>query len=392
LTTALPPPPLRFWILSALGATAALGVLGSLLPVVSGRTAPPEARRAAAVAADEAAHRGPAPRFAPEELAGADHALSAALAAWSRQQSRFVLRRDFRPVADALWLAERAARGAARLAAERLQEAHLGAEEAIAEARALHAHASTLTEATALPPGPRAHLLRARLLLSEAESLLGEGEPEEAAACAEHSQTELRRALGPALEAAMRYTSAEQVRTWERWVEETRAWSRTTGRPAIVVFKEKNLLTVLRGGAPVRSYPADVGRNGLALKVHVGDLATPEGRYRVVSRKDRGQSRYYRALLLDYPNEEDRRRLAAAIRDGGVPPGTTLGGSIEIHGEGGRGRNWTDGCVAVSNADMDDLFPRIPVGTRVTIVGGDGKSGTFSDLLARVGGHAEVGN
>ncbi|HSD26878.1 MAG TPA: L,D-transpeptidase, partial [Vicinamibacteria bacterium] len=58
---------------------------------------------------------------------------------------------------------------------------------------------------------------------------------------------------------------------------------------------------------------------------------------------------------------------------------------IEIHGEGGRGQNWTEGCVALSNPDIDDLYGRVGVGTRVTIVGGDGSDGAFSDLLARVG-------
>jgi murein L,D-transpeptidase YafK len=110
-----------------------------------------------------------------------------------------------------------------------------------------------------------------------------------------------------------------------------------------------------------------------------------------VKKKDRGQSRYHRALLLDYPNAADRERFAAAKRRGEIPRGAGIGGLIEIHGEGGRGQNWTEGCVALSNRDMDDLFRRVGTGTRVTIVGGDGRDGAFSDLLARVGGGAENG-
>ncbi len=98
-----------------------------------------------------------------------------------------------------------------------------------------------------------------------------------------------------------------------------------------------------------------------------------------------GQSKYYRALLLDYPNDADRERFAAAQRRGEIPRDARIGGLIEIHGEGGRGQNWTEGCVALSNRDIDDLFPRVSVGTPVTIVGGDGGDGAFSDLLARVG-------
>jgi lipoprotein-anchoring transpeptidase ErfK/SrfK len=52
-----------------------------------------------------------------------------------------------------------------------------------------------------------------------------------------------------------------------------------------------------------------------------------------------------------------------------VPPGRGIGGLIEIHGAGGQGRNWTDGCVALVNPDMDRLFAAVGVGTPVTIVG-----------------------
>jgi hypothetical protein len=250
----------------------------------------------------------------------------------------------------------------------------------------VEAHAARLVAVTTLPPGQRARLQRARLLVREAEGLLREGEIETARERADLSRDGLHEALGPALAAAERYTAAEQIAIWRRWIEETRAWSRSTGRPAILVLKEKNTLVLLANGRPVRTYGAEVGANALGVKQRQGDNATPEGRYRVVKKKDRGQSRYYRALLLDYPNAADRERFAAAQRRGEVSRGERIGGLIEIHGEGGRGQNWTEGCVALSNRDMDDLYPRIDVGGRVTIVGGDGRDGAFSDLLARVGG------
>ena len=155
----------------------------------------------------------------------------------------------------------------------------------------------------------------------------------------------------------------------------------------VLVLKEKNTLVLLSKGAAARAYDAELGANAIALKQRQGDRATPEGRYRVVAKKD--FSRYHRALLLDYPNAEDRARFAAARRRGEIPQDAGIGGLIEIHGEGGRGQNWTDGCVALSNHDMDDLYRRVDVGTRVTIVGGDGRDGAFSDLLARVGADRE---
>jgi hypothetical protein len=353
---------------------------------VSGRTRPPSAARASAIAAFEAAASGEAPRWAPEALRAADEALRAALVSWSRQESRLLPLRDYRPVAGELAAAESMAREAARVADELRAEGRASAEEAVEDARSVEAHAKALVAATTLPREQRVHLQRARLLVLEAEVLLREGDFESARARAELSRVELAGALGPALEAAGRYTSREHVATWRRWIQETTSWSRETGEAAILVLKEKNTLVLLSRGAPVRTYDAEIGANALGVKQRQGDQATPEGRYRVVAKKDHGRSRYYRALLLDYPNPADRERFAAAKRRGEIPQGARIGGLIEIHGEGGRGQNWTDGCVALSNDDMDDLYSRVRVGTRVTIVGGDGRDGAFSDLLARVGG------
>jgi DNA-binding transcriptional regulator YiaG len=357
----------------------------------SGRARPPEAARASAVAAFEAAAAGPAPRWAPEALRAADEALRSALLAWSRQQGRLLPLRDFRPVAGELAAAEALAHEAGRAGEELRAEGRAAAEQEVRDARSVEAHAEALVAVTALPRPERAHLQRARLLVREAEALLREGEIEAARQRASLSRAELAEALGPALEAAERYTSREQVATWRRWIDETRAWSRATGQAAILVLKEKNVLVLLVGGSPARTYDAEIGANALGTKQRQGDRATPEGRYRIVAKKDHGRSRYYRALLLDYPNAADRERFAAAKRRGEIPRGAGIGGLIEIHGEGGRGQNWTEGCVALSNRDIDDLYRRVDVGTRVTIVGGDGRDGAFSDLLARVGGAAGNG-
>jgi hypothetical protein len=384
--------PSRFPWGRALAGVLLLAVLAVAVELrLSGRARPPVAARNAAVGAFEETSRGPAARWAPEAVRAADAALRDALFAWSRQASRPLPLRDFRPVAGQLASALALASEARRLGEERRAAGRLAAEDAVRDARAVEQHASLLVAATTLPPGQRARLQRARLLLREAEALLRDGDVAAARERALGSLAALRTALGPALEAAERYTSREEIATWRRWIEETRAWSRTTGQLAILVLKEKNVLVLLSKGVPVRTYDAEIGSNALGVKRRQGDRATPEGRYRVGKKKDRGQSRYHRALLLDYPNAADRERFAAAKRRGEIPRGAGIGGLIEIHGEGGRGQNWTEGCVALSNQDMDDLFRRVGTGTRVTIVGGDGRDGAFSDLLARVGGGAENG-
>ena len=364
-------------------------VLGSALLALdlarTGRARPPLGARAAAVAAFEAASRDAAAGWAPGAWRAADEALRVSLLECSRQQARLLPLRDFRPAVALLERAAALAAEASLQAREARQAARLEAEHAVGEALAVESQALALVAATALPRAQRARLQHARLLVREAEALLRDGEVTQARERAGTGRAELREALGPALEAAARYTQRAQLDTWRRWIEETQAWSRASGRPAILVLKEKNRLVLLKGGSSVRSYDAEVGANALGDKRRQGDRATPEGRYRVVSKKDRGQSRYHRALLLDYPNAEDRARFAAARRRGEIPDGAGIGGLIEIHGAGGRGQNWTDGCVALANPDMDDLYARVAPGTRVTIVGGDGRDGAFSDLLQRAG-------
>jgi murein L,D-transpeptidase YafK len=82
-----------------------------------------------------------------------------------------------------------------------------------------------------------------------------------------------------------------------------------------------------------------------------------------------GQTRYYRAFMLDYPNDEDRARFRRLQRSGRISSRQRIGSLIEIHGEGGRNADWTEGCVALYNHEMDALLPHVEVGTPVTIVG-----------------------
>jgi hypothetical protein len=134
----------------------------------------------------------------------------------------------------------------------------------------------------------------------------------------------------------------------------------------VVVKKGKRKLHLYRDCRLVKTFPIDLGENPKGAKLHQGDLRTPEGLYRVVEKKDRGQTKYYLALLLDYPNDQDRARYEQAVRKGKIPAEAGIGGLIEIHGEG-RGADWTEGCVALYNHHMTELFNNIPQGTPVMI-------------------------
>ena len=138
--------------------------------------------------------------------------------------------------------------------------------------------------------------------------------------------------------------------------------------PAIVVDKHAHRLLVYDRGKLRRQYDVALGVHPDGHKAREGDRRTPEGVYRVLAKKDRGQTRFHRALLIDYPNAQDRAVFVRAKAQGKIPKSARIGGLIEIHG-GGTGVDWTDGCVALENKDMDDLFRRVRVGTPIVILG-----------------------
>lgn len=222
---------------------------------------------------------------------------------------------------------------------------------------------------SALPGKLRGNLTRAELSMSEADYLLRGGELE---AALEKARTAFELAGGVdsgAEELLARYRDPAQLEMWASWVEKALLESRKTGSPVLVVDKHHRLAILYAGGRATAWFDVDLGRNSLRQKQRANDEATPEGLYRVVEKKSGSLTRYYKALLLDYPNARDRARFAEALRSGQIPEGSRIGGLIEIHGDGGRANDWTDGCVAVSNSDMDLLYGKLTLGSVVAILG-----------------------
>jgi hypothetical protein len=156
---------------------------------------------------------------------------------------------------------------------------------------------------------------------------------------------------------------------WQRWVNNSIEQSRTNGTYCIIVDKFARECKLYYKGTLKDVFDADLGKNWIGSKNHQGDCMTPEGNYKVVDKKENGRSRYYKALLINYPNDEDRVRFSENKRNGSIPSQKRIGDLVEIHGNGGQGADWTSGCVALSNNDMDKLYSRCAVGTSVTIVG-----------------------
>lgn len=134
----------------------------------------------------------------------------------------------------------------------------------------------------------------------------------------------------------------------------------------VVVYKSRHIMHLISGNEVVRSYRVALGRNQLGPKQKAGDSRTPEGTYIIDGHiKD---SRYYKSLHFSYPNSRD---LETAKKKG-YPPG----GNITIHGlpkgyedlaDFQYRKNWTRGCIAVSNAEMDEIWRLVADGTPIII-------------------------
>ena len=130
---------------------------------------------------------------------------------------------------------------------------------------------------------------------------------------------------------------------------------------AVLVDKSERTLQLLRDGAVIATFPVALGFSPHGHKTEQGDGRTPEGSYRLDWHNP--NSRFHLSIHVSYPNDADRAQAAAR----GVSPG----GDIFIHGTPGWltaiGWDWTLGCIALSNADMDVVYASVADGTPITI-------------------------
>ena len=154
------------------------------------------------------------------------------------------------------------------------------------------------------------------------------------------------------------------VQAWEN--RPLSAPLRDLAADSILIEKGSRTMTLLRDGVPLKTYRVALGRNPVGPKERQGDGKTPEGTYRIVGHLE--QSAFHRALRLSYPEPKDVRHANAL----GVSPGS----DIMIHGIrnglGWLGRlqrriDWTQGCVAVTNPEIEEIWAAVPDGTPVEI-------------------------
>ncbi|MCX7099077.1 MAG: L,D-transpeptidase family protein [Methylococcales bacterium] len=134
----------------------------------------------------------------------------------------------------------------------------------------------------------------------------------------------------------------------------------------ITVSKSEKLLYLLKDGKVFAAYPVTFGRNPVGQKIKAGDNRTPEGVYLIDAKKE--NSAYFKALHISYPNPKEIEQAKIS----GVYPG----GDIMVHGQKNGFAwaafivqlfNWTKGCIALSNDNMEKVWQAVDVGTKIEI-------------------------
>lgn len=156
---------------------------------------------------------------------------------------------------------------------------------------------------------------------------------------------------------------------------------------SLLIDKSDKLLTIYNGTTPLKAYHVELGDGGTGDKQVAGDHKTPEGSFYIAQKLVLSPADEYlgtRWMRLSYPNIEDAKRglgsglinkttynaIVNAINNGQTPPqNTALGGGVGVHGGSTPklGTNWTWGCVGLNNADVQDFYGYMNVGTKVVI-------------------------
>lgn len=156
---------------------------------------------------------------------------------------------------------------------------------------------------------------------------------------------------------------------WKEWESQAIARSAKNKSVLLLVDKFSRKCYFYKNGVILRSFDVELGKNWIGDKNFFGDMSTPEGKYKIVRKKSNSETGYYKAFLLNFPNEEDKKRFELNAKKMHLHKNASIGNLIEIHGHGGKGADWTKGCIALRNDDMDVLFPFCTLGTEVVILG-----------------------
>lgn len=233
------------------------------------------------------------------------------------------------------------------------------------------------------------HPVETELLVRQARLFLEQGQFEQAVQASDRAGKILLTQTALLTNELGRYADDDLIAAWRESAQRAIDWSRKHGAQSIVISKADRVLSLYKNGRKVLTYPIRLGSRGIRAKQHYGDGATPEGEYRIHRKRGSGQTPYFRALILDYPNADDRRRFEEAQKAGLIPRSQPMPGLIQLHGIAQGITDQPFGSIVLDNPQIAKLFDQVSVGTPVTIIGALESHNSVSLVLADLGDQEE---
>lgn len=290
-----------------------------------------------------------------------------AMISWKTENKRFILFRDYERARMFASISQKKAAEATKSTISKANDMRLNLDSEIKRLTVRIKDFERLFSTVPIPQEIKKKHAKGKLLLKETVIAFNKGEYVTGSVKVAEANEYLTDSYSFANEKLTEYY--KNYSHWQEWAGKTIKESRDKGSYAIIVEKVPGVLYLYHKGEQKYAFEVEFGKNWMGDKVSKGDFATPEGRYKITKKLSNGATKYHKALLINYPNQQDLEDFKVMVQSGKLPSGTKIGGLIEIHGEGGRGGNWTEGCVALKNSDMDLLFKYAGNGTPVTIIG-----------------------
>ncbi|MCU0371056.1 MAG: L,D-transpeptidase family protein, partial [Bacteroidales bacterium] len=325
---------------------------------------PPEAEIGKAREAISAARQLNAHIYAPDLFKRAEKLYDSSILLWKFQNQEWFLKRNFDKCRECAVLAEYKAIDAGNLSVENSKNLQKTLRSKIDSLQMAIRDFKSIFDQLPLDNEINKSYEKGTLLLSESSHAYQQTDYLVSLEKLNQATTHIKKAFLYANNLLSDYFS--NYSRWQRWAEETIGQSKKNKSTAVLVDKFSKKCYVYKSGTLKYTFDVELGKNWIGYKRYKGDKATPEGFYHVTKKKQNHQTKYYKALLINYPNGDDKQRFNQDVKAGRISKSAQIGGLIEIHGGGGKGGNWTDGCIALTNKDMDVIFNNVSEGTPVT--------------------------
>lgn len=327
---------------------------------------PPSSEMKMALDALSEAQKANAQLYARDAFNQAQMAYDSAMENWSKENSRFFLFRDYSQVNNWVSVVLEKADEAQKLSGKRTKSASKRIQDGLIQLDKKVAIFELYYKRMPLPHSILKNHNKGVMKLSETRHAFGNKRFSEAEKYFEQAWELINSSNDKAEILVQNWFSSHG--SWQKNAKQAIQLS-ANGKKVILVDKFAHKCFLYQNKKLVKTLDVEFGPNWMGDKIVKGDKATPEGIYKITAKKSGAQTKFHKALLIDYPNSEDKTRFEKAKSKKLISAKADIGGLIEFHGMGGKGVDWTDGCVALMNTDMDALFRFAGVGTPVIIVG-----------------------